>query len=332
MRNQLNAPSTSATIKVYPHDEGERLDRFISKASDSLSRSRVKSLIESGQVSLEGKKINEPSYRVKSNEIFIISIPEPDSPVPKPEDIPLDVFYEDKDVIVINKPAGLVVHPAPGNINGTLVNALLAHCENSLSGIGGVRRPGIVHRIDKNTSGLMVVAKNDQSHNSLAAQFKEHSIKRNYSAMVWGIPRPKEGVIEANIGRSARDRKKMTVLKSGGKQAITRYKVQKRFGNAAALIDCELSTGRTHQIRVHMLSIGHPLLGDPTYGGKLSRARRTTLENDTLLQINRFSRQALHARSLGFVHPKTLEPLIFEARLPHDFCCLIKTLETANNH
>ena len=332
MPKHLNVSSTCTTIKVYPHDKGERLDRFISKTSGSLSRSRVKSLIESGQVSYNGKKITEPSYRVKSNEIFIISIPEPESPVPKPEDIPLDVVYEDKHVIVIDKPAGLVVHPAPGNINGTLVNALLAHCENSLSGIGGIRRPGIVHRIDKDTSGLMVVAKNDQSHNSLARQFKEHSIRRNYAAMVWGIPRPKEGFIDANIGRSGRDRKKMTVLKSGGKQAITHYKVQKRFGESAALMDCELSTGRTHQIRVHMLSIGHPLLGDPTYGGKLTQARRMTLENDTLLEISRFPRQALHARSLGFVHPKTSELLIFESRLPDDFCSLIKALETANNY
>lgn len=332
MSKHLNASSTCTTIRTHPCDKGERLDRFISKASESLSRSRVKSLIESGQVSCNGKKINEPSYRVKSNEIFIILIPEPRSPVPEPEDIPLDVVYEDKDIIVVDKPAGLVVHPAPGHITGTLVNALLAHCENSLSGIGGIRRPGIVHRIDKDTSGLMVVAKNDQSHNSLAKQFKEHSIRRNYAAMVWGIPRPKEGFIDANIGRSGRDRKKMTVLKSGGKQAKTRYKVQKRFGDAAALIDCELSTGRTHQIRVHMLSIGHPLLGDPTYGGKLTQARRMTLENNTLLEISRFPRQALHARSLGFVHPKTSKLLVFESRLPNDFRSLIKAWEAANNH
>lgn len=332
MSKHLNASSTCTTIRVYPRDKGERLDRFISKASDYLSRSRVKSLIESGQVYRNGKKINEPSYRVKSNEIFIILTPEPESPVPEPEDIPLAVVYEDKDVIVVDKPAGLVVHPAPGHINGTLVNALLAHCGNSLSGIGGVRRPGIVHRIDKDTSGLVVVAKNDQSHNSLAKQFEEHSIKRNYSAIVWGVPRPKEGFINANIGRGGRDRKKMTVLKSGGKQAITRYKVQKRFGDAAALIDCELSTGRTHQIRVHMLSMGHPLLGDPTYGGKLTQARRMTLENDTLMEISRFPRQALHARSLGFIHPRTLELLIFQSRLPHDLGSLIKALTTANNH
>ncbi|MEC9022669.1 MAG: RluA family pseudouridine synthase [Pseudomonadota bacterium] len=332
MSKHPNASSTCTTIRVHPCDEGERLDRFISKASDNLSRSRVKSLIESGQVYRDGKKINEPSCRVKSNEIFIISTPAPSSPVPEPEDIPLAVVYEDKDVIVVDKPAGLVVHPAPGHLNGTLVNALLAHCGNSLSGIGGIRRPGIVHRIDKDTSGLVVVAKNDQSHNSLAKQFEDHSIKRNYSAIVWGIPRPKEGFIDANIGRSGRDRKKMTVLKSGGKQAITRYKVQKRFGHAAALIDCELSTGRTHQIRVHMLSMGHPLLGDPTYGGKLTQARRMTLENDTLMEISRFPRQALHARSLGFVHPRTLELLIFQSRLPHDLDSLIKALATANNH
>ena len=332
MSKHLNASSTCTTIRVYPCDEGERLDRFISKASDYLSRSRVKSLIESGQVYRNGKKINEPSYRVKSNEIFIISTPAPSSPVPEPEDIPLAVVYEDKDVIVVDKPAGLVIHPAPGHVNGTLVNALLAHCGHSLSGIGGLRRPGIVHRIDKDTSGLVVVAKNDQSHNSLAKQFEDHSIKRNYSAIVWGIPRPKEGFIDANIGRSGRDRKKMTVLKSGGKQAITRYKVQKRFGDAAALIDCELSTGRTHQIRVHMLSMGHPLLGDPKYGGKLTQARRMSLENDTLMEIRRFPRQALHARSLGFVHPKTLELLVLQSRLPRDFCSLIKAVETANNH
>ncbi|OEJ68222.1 RluA family pseudouridine synthase [Magnetovibrio blakemorei] len=234
---------------------------------------------------------------------------------PIPQDIALDVVYEDADLIVINKPPGLVVHPAAGNADGTLVNALLAHCGASLSGIGGVARPGIVHRLDKGTGGLMVAAKNDAAHEGLSRQFADHSLDRAYMALVWGVPNPLKGEIEGQIGRSPQNRKKMAVLERGGKYALTRYKVLKAFGTVASLVECRLATGRTHQIRVHMTSIGCPLIGDPVYGGS-GRSKRNLLDAEARLCVDKLDHQALFAYEIGFLHPKTQEKLFFRAEKP----------------
>ena len=251
-------------------------------------------------------------------------MPEAVDAEPQPQDIPLDVVYEDKDIIVVNKPYGMVVHPAPGAADGTLVNALLYHCHD-LSGIGGVKRPGIVHRIDKDTSGLLVAAKNDNSHKLLCEQFAEHSIERTYSAFVFGVPNPLDGTIEGNIGRSPYDRKKMAIVAKGGKHAVTHYQTIEKFKNEAALIKCRLETGRTHQIRVHMTSAGHSLIGDKVYGKSRKMAVKNAPEKAEIF-INMFPRQALHAQSLGFVHPGTGERMFFEAPLPVDLQELLQAL------
>ncbi len=298
-----------------------------------LSRARIKALIETGQVVLAAggtpgeRPILEPSTKVKSGQSFLVTVPEAEAPEPLAEDIPLDIIYEDDDLIVIDKPAGLVVHPAPGHPGGTLVNALIAHCGDSLSGIGGVRRPGIVHRIDKDTSGLLVVAKNDMAHQSLSEQFSEHSIERTYTAVCWQAPRPRSGTIDAPLGRSRTNRKKMAVVKKGGRDAVTRYTVIQTFGlptePAASIVECRLETGRTHQIRVHMTHIGHPIIGDPVYG----RGRQAKgLGEDAAQAIKKFGRQALHASLLGFRHPGSSSPLKFESKLPYDMNELIAVL------
>jgi 23S rRNA pseudouridine1911/1915/1917 synthase len=240
--------------------------------------------------------------------------------------MPLDVRFEDAHLIVIDKPAGMVVHPAPGNQSGTLVNALLAHCGDSLAGIGGVRRPGIVHRLDKDTSGLIVVAKTEATHRALSRDFAARDIERAYTALVWGVPLPPTGKISGNIGRSAANRKKMAVVSDGrGKPAVTRYRVERNFAGAAALLECRLATGRTHQIRVHLAERGHPVIGDPVYG---TRAGRTVARSGPLgARIAAFPRQALHARLLGFKHPETGEMRRFESALPADLSALIGDLE-----
>lgn len=332
----MSAPKSSPAYFVEAYvpieSHGQRLDRFLTSSSTGFSRSRIKSLIELGHLSAENETIVDPSYRVKQGESFRLVIPEIMDADPVPEKMALDVVYEDDDLIVIDKPAGLVVHPAPGNMSGTLVNALLAHCEGSLSGIGGVRRPGIVHRIDKDTSGLVVVAKNDQTHTGLAVQFKEHSIERAYSAIVWGVPHPKTGEIMGNVGRSRHDRKKMAVLNQGGKPAHTRYAVQAVYSNAVSMVECRLTTGRTHQIRVHMASIGHAILGDRTYGSNLSKARTRVFSDKTRSQIKDLQRQALHASLLGFIHPQKSQFLSFKSDLPQDLRELVKCLEGNQNH
>ncbi|MCR9212115.1 MAG: RluA family pseudouridine synthase [Proteobacteria bacterium] len=322
----MPSPEGIHQVEVTSDDIGERLDRFLAKALGGLSRNRVKPLVKNGLATFEGQVVDDPSRRVKEGEMYQITVPEAQDPEPKPEDIPLDIAYEDDHLIVINKPARMVVHPAAGNWSGTLVNALLHHCRDSLSGIGGVKRPGIVHRIDKETSGLMVVAKTDAAHQGLAEQFEKHTVERLYKAVVWGRVYPPEGDVEANIGRDPHNRKRMSVVAEGGKTAFTHYQLEKNYSDIACLISCVLKTGRTHQIRVHMAHIGYPLVGDPVYTRpKLSRTQ--SLPESRRNAIHKFRRQALHAQTLGFVHPITDKPLKFEAEFPNDMRKLIKAFE-----
>jgi len=315
---------TTYTVRV-PQDKGRvRLDKALADALPALSRTRLKALIEAGMVTGEGRAaVTDPAVKVTAGETFRVAVPAARPASPRPQAMPLAVVYEDSDLIVIDKPAGLVVHPAAGNPEGTLVNALLAHCGNSLSGIGGVMRPGIVHRLDKDTSGLMVAAKNDAAHRHLAAQLAERKLERTYKALVWGVPTPRAGSVEGSIGRDRRNRKRMAVVKSGGKPALTRYRVLKPVGAAASLVECRLSTGRTHQIRVHMAAIGHPVVGDPLYGGRIGRRlkRRAALPAGC-------NSQALHAYLIAFDHPRSLRRLKFQSELPIYFNKLIEFLET----
>jgi 23S rRNA pseudouridine1911/1915/1917 synthase len=322
-------------ISVPPGAEGERIDRLLANTLPDRSRSFLKRLIEDGCLDAAGKHgatIIEPSYRVKPGERFLLRIPASVDPEPLGENIPLNVVFEDDDLIVINKPPGLVVHPAPGNLTGTLVNALIAHCGVSLKGIGGVRRPGIVHRLDKDTSGIMVSAKTGPAHEGLTRQFADHSIERAYAAFVWGMPSPSQGTIEGNIGRSPRNRKKMAVLTLGGKTALTNYRTEAAYAaGAASLVECRLETGRTHQIRVHMAHIGHAVIGDPVYGGGSTRARMSQLSPQASDMIAGFRRQALHARLLGFEHPISGEFQQFEAALPDDLVALAQNLQKSGS-
>ena len=325
--------STAEPLDIFvpPGAEGERLDRLLANTLPDRSRSFLKGLVEDGCLRTTGEQggtIIEPSYRVKQGERFLLRIPVSIDPEPKGEDIPLDVIFEDNDLIVINKPPGLVVHPAPGNMTGTLVNALIAHCGDSLKGIGGVRRPGIVHRLDKGTSGIMVSAKTGPAHEGLTRQFSDHSIQRAYAAFVWGMPSPSHGTIEGNIGRSPRNRKKMAVLSQGGKTALTNYRTESAYAaGAASLVECRLETGRTHQIRVHLAEIGHAVIGDPVYGGGSTRARMLSLPPESSEIIAGLSRQALHAKLLGFEHPISGEVQQFEAALPDDLAALDHSLQ-----
>ncbi|WP_278393514.1 RluA family pseudouridine synthase [Sphingobium yanoikuyae] len=297
---------------------GLRLDRALAELLPDLSRERIKALIVEGQIVSGGRSLN-PSMKVAVGQDYSISLPAPVALDAVAQDIPLDIVHEDADLIVVDKPAGLVVHPAAGNLDGTLVNALLHHCDGQLSGIGGVARPGIVHRIDKDTSGLLVVAKSDKAHEGLARQFKDHSIDRLYAAIVYGIPAPGSGTVDAWIGRSDADRKKMAVHREGrGKHAVTHYRVMERL-RGAAMVECRLETGRTHQVRVHMAHLGHPLIGDPVYG-------RDRKGFKSILETLGFKRQALHAKRLGFIHPVTEEPLAFDSPLPADMQELLSEL------
>lgn len=291
-----------------------------------LSRNRLKSLILDGQVSANDATITDPSAPVKPGTVYQIIVPPPQPAVPEAQDLPLAVVHEDAHLIVIDKPAGMTVHPAPGSPRDTLVNALIAHCGDTLSGIGGVRRPGIVHRIDKETSGLLVVAKTDTAHHGLAEQFAKHDVDRAYRALCHGAPVPPAGRIEGAIGRHPRDRIRMAVRPPGqGKAAVTHYQTRERFGLAAALLECRLQTGRTHQIRVHLAHIGHPLVGDPVYGGH-RRARGHGIATQTREALDSLPRQALHAAILGFVHPVTGETVRFESPLPDDLAQLLDLL------
>lgn len=314
---------TVHTLTVDPSQAGTRLDRWLAESLPDLSRSRLQALIEEGALTSQGGVVGSASRKVKAGETYELNVPAPEPALPAAQEIPLVIVYEDDDLIVIDKPAGMVVHPAPGASDNTLVNALLHHCAGTLSGIGGVKRPGIVHRIDKDTSGLLVAAKNDRAHHGLARQFAKHSIERVYLALCWGAPLPRHGEVEGAIGRNPADRKKMAIV-PGGKPALTYFKVISIFGDYASLVECRLATGRTHQIRVHMTSIGHPLVGDQLYG-KGNRKSTAPVTAKTLLTA--FPRQALHAKILGFDHPISGEKLLFESELPSDFKGLIDSLK-----
>lgn len=295
--------------RIAPAADGWRLDRALADAVPTLSRERLKSLISAGQVTREGLAVRDPAKRAAAGDAFAVAVPQPTPAHNEAQEIPLVVAFEDEHLIVVDKPAGLVVHPACGNSDGTLVNALLHHCGGSLSGIGGVARPGIVHRIDKDTSGLMVAAKTDRAHEGLAKQFAAHSIDRRYRAIVAGRPMPPAGKVDAPLARSPQNRKKVAIVQ-GGKRAVTHYTTLERL-KEAALVECRLETGRTHQVRVHMASIGHALLGDPVYG------RTKQVHRGTLDALD-FKRQALHAALLGFIHPVTGVALSFESAMPAD--------------
>lgn len=306
-----------ATIGEAQH--GLRLDRALADLLPDLSRERLKALIASGAVTGPEGQARDPARKAAAGALFSVAVPEPTPAHNEAQDIPLNVVFEDEHLIVLDKPAGLVVHPAAGNLDGTLVNALLHHCAGQLSGIGGVARPGIVHRIDKDTSGLMVAAKTDRAHEGLARQFKAHSIDRRYRAIVSGAPRLADGTVDAPLARSASDRKKIAIVESG-KRAVTHWRRIAAL-RGATLVECRLETGRTHQVRVHMASLGHPLLGDPVYG-----RRRESGEVQRILETLHFRRQALHAARLGFIHPVKSHALAFESELPADMQELFNNL------
>ncbi len=319
---------THHILKLGPRDKGARADRRLAEhlKDKGITRTRLQQLMSEGLVTLNGRPLDQPSRRLPAGGEVIVSVPPPADAVPKPEAIPLDIVYEDEHLVVVDKPAGLVVHPAPGHGTGTLVHALLHHCGDSLSGIGGVLRPGIVHRLDKDTTGLIVVAKRDEAHWRLQRMFARHDIERVYIAFVHGAPEPAKGRIEAPIARHPRHRVKMAVV-PGGKLAVTDYAVEEVFHRPdgkpmAARVRCTLHTGRTHQVRVHMAHLGHPLIGDPLYGGR----RRWPRGDNRLQTVAAFPRQALHACVLGFAHPITGRDLRFESALPADLADLAGTL------
>ena len=314
------------TEQIKPEQAKLRIDKFIADNYTQFSRAQIQKLIENGCIFVDDEMIADKNFKTRLGDVYQISLPPPVEATPVAQNIPLDILYEDADLIVINKPAGMTVHPAAGAYKDTLVNALLYHCKGTLSGIGGVARPGIVHRIDRNTSGILVVAKNDAAHRCLAEQFFEHSIERTYYAVVYGLPQPAKGTIDGNIARSPYDRKKMAIVQKGGKNAVTHYEVVENYKNAAALIKCNLETGRTHQIRVHLSSIGHNLIGDDIY----VKAKKSSilLPEPLKIYVNTFPRQALHAYSLGFIHPKTKEFLSFKAEMPDDMQELISKLRS----
>ncbi len=317
-------PSLTHIFRVEAQDQGIRLDKFLATKVKDMSRSRCQELIEKGFVTVN-QKHSEPSFKVREEQLIEVTIPPLVEARPSPQNIPLDVLYEDNDLIVINKSAGMVVHPAPGNLEGTLVNALLNHCGESLSGINGVKRPGIVHRLDKETSGLLVAAKNDKAHHHLAHQLATREMGRRYVAVVWGIPTPLEGMIEGAIGRDPRHRQRMAVRQSG-KFARTHYKVLQIFGRVASLVECRLETGRTHQIRVHLATKGHSLIGDALYG-KSPKMTPSVLQT-YLKEIWSKNRHALHAKELVLTHPTTHENLHFSTDLPEDIRNLIDVLSS----
>lgn len=313
------AMTESHILTVKEEESGLRIDKFLSTRIPELSRSRIQALIKQGAVSQNGQNVTDRSASVKQDDKFIIQIPEIKEPEMVAADIPLNIVFEDDHMLVVNKQAGLIVHPGAGNYDSTMANALLHHCGDTLSGIGGVQRPGIVHRLDKDTTGLMVVAKHDAAHQSLSEQIQSRTLKRVYRTIVWGLPSPAFGKIDANIVRNNKDRKKMVVVESGGRHAITHYKVLEVFKDTfASLVECKLETGRTHQIRVHFQHIKHHLMGDSTYGTKNKPMPQGTPE-DIKKFLRNFPRQALHSQYISFEHPKTGEIMEFTADYPADF-------------
>jgi 23S rRNA pseudouridine1911/1915/1917 synthase len=327
----------SETVVIAADEAGERLDRVLAARIEGLSRSRLKTLILNGQVTIGGRTIRDPGHRVNAADEILVAVPPPEDAKPQAEAIALDVVYEDDDIIVIDKPRGLVVHPAAGHGAGTLVNALIAHCGDSLSGIGGVKRPGIVHRLDKDTTGLMVVAKTDRAHRALAAQFADHGrqgpLQRGYLAIVWGLPARPRGTIDAAIERHPHARDKMAV-RAGGRAAVTHWQVLERYSAdkakpVASLLECRLETGRTHQIRVHLAHAGHPLLGDASYGAGF-KTKAAHLPPAAREALDALGRQALHAYLLVIEHPSTGKLLEFRSELPRDLRRLRHALAAAS--
>jgi len=326
--DDADAGTVGGEARTITADAAGRADAAIARALPDLSRTRVQVLIRSGAVELNGAPLTDPSRKLAAGDTLCVVVPPPRPPVPEPEVIALDILFEDDAVVVVNKPAGMVVHPAAGHGRGTLVNALLAHCGASLSGIGGVSRPGIVHRLDKDTSGVMVVAKADAAHRALAAQFADHGrsgpLRRRYDALVWGTPEPASGTIDRPIGRHPSDRQRFAV-REGGKRAMTHYVSEWNYG-VASRVRCELETGRTHQIRVHMAYLGHPLLGDALYGaGFATKAAR--LSDGARAALRALGRQALHAGHLTFAHPVNGNAIAFDVPLPEDMAHLVDALE-----
>lgn len=314
-------------ITAVADDAGQRLDRFLADRIGTISRTRVKALIESGAVTAAGGPLRDASASVSAGTVYRLTPPAPIPAEPQPQAIPFPILFEDGDLLVLDKPAGLVVHPAPGNLDGTLVNALLAHCGDSLPGIGGEKRPGIVHRLDKDTSGVMVVAKTDMAMAALGADFASRTLERAYLALCWGLPQRSQGEIEGAIGRDPKDRKRMAIVGHGGKGALTRYRVLRHWAGAVSLLECRLATGRTHQIRVHLSANGLPIVGDPVYLRRIPAAAK--LLPPPLRQILLdFPRQALHAAVLGIRHPRTGAMLRFETPPPADFAALTTALDT----
>ena len=331
--NASSAPKGGPQIEhvsVTNAQAGERLDRVLTESLDGLSRSRLKALIEGGHVTRNDETCRQPALKVTPGDRLVVTIPAAVDPVPVGQAMDLSILHEDAHLIVLDKPAGLVVHPAPGNPDHTLVNALIAHCGDDLTGIGGVKRPGIVHRLDKDTSGVMVAAKTAEAHAALVTQFSERTVDRAYRAMIWGRPLPPAGMIEGPIGRHPQNRKKMAVVSRGGKAARTHYRTLTAYGDGlASLIECKLETGRTHQIRVHLTHRKHPLIGDPTYGRAGGRrALPKGLERDDSAILTDFPRQALHAFRLGFIHPGTGQHIDFETEIPDDMAELKSFLES----
>jgi len=322
-----DSPPSPLIIQAAAEHAGERLDKFLNQNIPALSRSRLKFLLLAGAVTRDGIVTTGVSEPVRANATYIITLPPPAPATPAGEIIPFPILYEDRFLLVLDKPAGLVVHPAPGNADGTLVNALIAHCGDSLAGIGGERRPGIVHRLDKDTSGLMVVAKTEPVHTALSAAFAARDIDRRYRALCWGLPSPTSGRIEGDIGRDPRARQRMAIVTRNGKPAATNYELIAPYGAAAAEISCKLETGRTHQIRVHLASIGHPLIGDPVYLRRRPAAAAHLAEPARHTALD-FPRQALHAETLGFRHPATGEHLNFTTKPPEDFLHLAYVIQT----
>lgn len=323
--------SDELSFEVGESAVGLRADKYLTMVCEDLSRSRLQSLIQNGDVSINGGVLANSSKKLELNDLLTVRVPPPVPCQPEPEDIPLEIIFEDENLLVVNKAAGMVVHPGAGNWTGTLVNALLHHCGESLSGIGGVVRPGIVHRLDKDTSGLMMVAKNDYAHQYLSAQLSDRSLSRVYHALVLGVPVPIKGVVDRPIGRHRHNRLKMSVMSNAPREAVTHYRVLKDYRGAAALVECSLETGRTHQIRVHLEALGHCLVGDPLYGAQpnqlASRFKNARYDTDVIDKILDFSRQFLHAKAIEFIHPETEEEMFFECELPEDMASILDALE-----